>query len=133
MDRSTDKWPRMTLLLFVLLAGGVAGCSVGNVSEGEKDTGPAADSGVEPDTSRDSGVEDSSDGGDRPDSGQPDVDVGSQPGPTVQTFTSCGAGGVSAGDGLRAIQCYGPSESAGREASGDGVRWQPGAFRVVSE
>lgn len=51
----------------------------------------------------------------------------------VEVFTHCGAGGVSTGSGLRAVQCYGPAEASNREASGSGTKWQAGAFRIVSE
>jgi hypothetical protein len=77
-----------------------------------------------------------------PDVGQGDVeqtDVApdtepTDPGPpSVETFTRCGAGGVSKGGGMRAIQCYSPGDLGDREAEGGGVRWQPGAFRVSTE
>lgn len=133
MDRWTDRWPRLAGALIVVVAGGVAGCSVGKISGNDTAEGPAADTGVAPDSTEDSGGEPMPDGGDEPDSGQPDSGNGGPSGPFIQTFTSCGGGGVSTGDGLRAIQCYGPSEAAGREASGDGVRWRPGGFRIVTD
>lgn len=68
---------------------------------------------------------------------QTDVEGDTEPAdpgpPSVETFTRCGAGGVSSGAGMRAIQCYGPGDLGDREASGGGVRWQPGAFRVSTE
>lgn len=80
------------------------------------------DDGTPDATADDTSVD--SDGADDPGGG------GSAP---VEVFTHCGAGGVSTGSGLRAVQCYGPAEASNREASGSGTKWEAGAFQIISE
>lgn len=104
----------------------VAGCSEGTL---EDSGGEVADTGID--------VSDEAPDAGRADIEQTDVERDTEPAdpgpPAVETFTRCGAGGVSSGAGMRAIQCYSPGDLGDREASGEGVRWQPGAFRVSTE
>jgi hypothetical protein len=44
----------------------------------------------------------------------------------------CASGARLEGDGIRAVVCTGPSETAGPTAKGDGIVWQPGAHRVFA-
>jgi len=59
------------------------------------------------------------------------TDGGSALVPGVQAFQNCAAGGVMSGDGVSAINCTGPADTAGFEASGDGIVWQPGGASVI--
>ncbi len=69
--------------------------------------------------------------GDRPDGGESPGQTGPAR-PNISTFTGCGASGVSSDEGVRAVQCYGPWDVSGREIQDQGVRWQPGGFRVMT-
>lgn len=122
-------------LAALLLAG--LGCSEGGFGPGGDDVGVDDTRGG---TGGDTGGSDDGDTGATTDSGSmEDPDGESDTGmdgpetPPGEAFTSCGAGGISSGDGVRAVQCYGPVEISGREASGGGVTWQSGAFRMISE
>ena len=105
----------------------VGACSVGGFEKGG-DAGPDAGDGATADAvGGDTGTEPETD------VEEADGSDGTSASRPPQTFTFCGAGGVSSGSGVQAIQCFGPAEISGREASGGGVRWQPGAFRLVSD
>lgn len=134
----------LTILAALFLVGAsTTACSEGGFGA-DRDTGtvqPEPDTGGMDDKSdADAGMQkadtapDTSEMSDTGPTGDGGADTGPQgSSPKVEAFTNCGAGGVSQGGGVRAVQCYGPSEQAGEEPSGNGVRWQPGAFRIVTE
>lgn len=117
----------ITLLLTGFTLG--VGCTYGTLpGDSEGDAGISSPDGTSTDGS--SGDVETPDAG---------VDVGPQPWDKhdESAFTICGGAGVSSGDGVRAIQCYGPTEASGATPSGsmsDGtnITWQPGAFRVTT-
>jgi predicted small lipoprotein YifL len=49
----------------------------------------------------------------------------------IEAMQRCAGSGVSSGGGVRAVHCLGPDHPSGARASGGGVRWQPGATRVI--
>lgn len=112
------------------------GCSEGGFGEApsEQETGyeppdgtsDTTDTGTAPPDTDEGDVRDTRDTTDGPDSGP----AGPAP---IEAYTSCGAGGIASAEEITAIQCFGPVEISGREATGDGVTWKPGAFEVVSE
>lgn len=120
------------LVTIALLLTGVAvgvGCTYGTLpGDSEGDAGISSPDGTSAD-------------GTSPDVDMSDAGVDVAPKPWDKTddsaFTICGGAGVSSGDGVRAIQCYGPTEASGATPSGstnDGtsITWQPGAFRVTT-
>lgn len=122
----------LVALAAFLIAG--VGCSEGGFGEAPADEG---ETGYE---SPDGTSETTDTGTAPPDTAEddpPDTTDGPDSGPAaaapIGAFTSCGAGGISSAGEITAVQCFGPVEISGREASGDGVRWKPGAFELVSE
>lgn len=120
--------PVLIGLALLVACATAAGCSEGGYGGDNDDEQVSEDAEVQSDG--DGGTVDN-------DGGNGDTDEGDAGGtsdnPKVEAFTNCGAGGVSKGEGLQAVQCYGPSEASDREPTGSGVTWQPGAFRVITE
>ena len=51
----------------------------------------------------------------------------------VEANHHCAASGVSSGGGFTVIQCTSPTEVAGPEMQGNGLRLQTGALRVIAQ
>jgi hypothetical protein len=120
-------------VLAVLLVAGL-GCSEGGFGDTSGDAGVEDTQRGTGDTDDDQDTEtDDPDSGDETSDGDSEPDGGEPTRPAQESFSSCSAGGISSGNGVKAVQCYGPVETSGREASGGGVKWQSGAFRVISE
>jgi hypothetical protein len=124
---SVARWGHSwaVVVAVVAMTAGTA-CSVGTLPE-ERGAGPdAGEPGEDVRTMEDTG---------------PEADTQTPPKPwdkhDKSAFTFCGASGVSSGEGIQAIQCYGPVEISGESpegstGGGETVTWQPGATRVVT-
>jgi hypothetical protein len=124
---SVAQWDHSwaVVVAFVAMTAGTA-CSVGTLPEDSSTQPDAGGPGEDVRTMEDTG---------------PEADTNTPPKPwdkhDKSAFTFCGASGVSSGEGIQAIQCYGPVEISGESpggSTGDGetVTWQPGATRVVT-
>ena len=127
---------RIGVVLAGLMLWAGTACSEGGFANKNKedDDPPEKDTAMNVDTmAPDTGTADTGGSMDAGDTQGGDADTSTPSGPKTGAFTSCAAGGVSEGGGVRAVQCFGPVETSSQEATGGGVRWQPGAFRVITE